>query len=179
MDLGTTQGTESLLDILDKAAAQPATLLVGMDSKVVDPTPVPVITSHGRPDHTLPLICHYEKLGLHPEFALYILSRVVPRADKATDAPKLQHGILVFDDKAAKSSCRHDLFPQGWWVERPSKGREVQQQNIELKVRAPDARDDAVHRAQAPDYVDTHILLAVAGDFLASPVRFKGASATE
>lgn len=45
--------------------------------------------------------------------------------------------------------------------------------------RLNNARNDAVHRAQAPDHADTHILLAVAGDFLASPVRFKGAPATE
>lgn len=43
--------------------------------------------------------------------------------------------------------------------------------------RLNEARNDAVHRAQAPDYVGTHILLRVAGDFLRSPVRFKGASA--
>lgn len=43
--------------------------------------------------------------------------------------------------------------------------------------RLNNARIDAVHRAQAPDYVDTHILLAVAGNFLRSSVRFKGASA--
>lgn len=39
-----------------------------------------------------------------------------------------------------------------------------------------DARNDAVHRAQAPDYVGTHILLRVAGEFLGSSDRFKGAS---
>lgn len=44
--------------------------------------------------------------------------------------------------------------------------------------RLSQARNDAVHRVQAPDYVDTHILLAVAGDFLASSVRFKGGSAS-
>lgn len=43
--------------------------------------------------------------------------------------------------------------------------------------RLNEARNDAVHRAQAPDYVGTHILLQVAGDFLGSSVRYKGASA--
>lgn len=34
------------------------------------------------------------------------------------------------------------------------------------------ARNDAVHRAQAPEYVETVVLLRVAGDFLRSSVRF-------
>lgn len=38
-----------------------------------------------------------------------------------------------------------------------------------------EARNDAVHRAQAPDYIGTHNLLRIAGDFLRSSVRFKGA----
>lgn len=40
------------------------------------------------------------------------------------------------------------------------------------------ARNDAVHRAQAPDYFETLILLQVVGNFLGSSVRFKGASAS-
>lgn len=40
-----------------------------------------------------------------------------------------------------------------------------------------DARNDAVHRVQAPDYVGTHNLLRIAREFLESPVRFKGTSA--
>jgi hypothetical protein len=39
------------------------------------------------------------------------------------------------------------------------------------------ARNDAVHRAQAPDYSETLILLEVAGNFLESSVRVKDASA--
>jgi hypothetical protein len=66
-----------------KAAAQPATLVFGADSKVVDPASVAVIAGHGRPDHTLPVMCHYDELGLHEELPLYILSRILPRAHKA------------------------------------------------------------------------------------------------
>jgi hypothetical protein len=39
------------------------------------------------------------------------------------------------------------------------------------------ARNDAVHRAQAPDSLETAILLSVAGNFLRSSGRVKGASA--
>ncbi|WGM20942.1 hypothetical protein QEH68_01760 [Paenarthrobacter sp. OM7] len=39
------------------------------------------------------------------------------------------------------------------------------------------ARNDAIHRAQAPDYVETFSLLHVVGNFLRSPVRTKEASA--
>ncbi|MET3172827.1 UNVERIFIED_ORG: hypothetical protein ABIB52_000655 [Arthrobacter sp. UYCu721] len=39
------------------------------------------------------------------------------------------------------------------------------------------ARNDAVHRAQAPDYIETVTLLEVADNFLASSVRIRGASA--
>lgn len=38
-----------------------------------------------------------------------------------------------------------------------------------------EARNDAVHRAQAPDYIGTHTLLRVAGDFVRSTVRLEGA----
>ncbi|AOY70783.1 hypothetical protein ARZXY2_1230 [Arthrobacter sp. ZXY-2] len=43
--------------------------------------------------------------------------------------------------------------------------------------RLTDARNDAVHRAQAPDSFETLSLLQVAGDFLWSSVRIKDASA--
>lgn len=43
--------------------------------------------------------------------------------------------------------------------------------------RLNDARNDAVHRAQAPDYFNTVSLLQVTGDFLGTSVRVKGASA--
>ncbi|MDP9694434.1 UNVERIFIED_ORG: hypothetical protein J2X79_001993 [Arthrobacter globiformis] len=42
-----------------------------------------------------------------------------------------------------------------------------------------DARNDAVHRAEAPDYFGTVRLLHVVGDFLGTSVRFKDASTTE
>lgn len=40
------------------------------------------------------------------------------------------------------------------------------------------SRNDDVHRAQAPDYIGTHTLLHVAGEFLKSPVRYAGESAS-
>lgn len=43
--------------------------------------------------------------------------------------------------------------------------------------RLNDARNDAVHRAQVPDYFDTVSLLQVAGDFLGTSVHIKDASA--
>lgn len=45
--------------------------------------------------------------------------------------------------------------------------------------RLNDARNDAVHRAQAPEYFDTVRLLQVVGDFLGTSVRIRGASAAE
>ncbi|MDI2036440.1 hypothetical protein PJL15_03577 [Paenarthrobacter nitroguajacolicus] len=120
MDLGTTQRAKSLLDVADKASAQPEALLFRVDSKVVDPATMAVIARHGRPNNMPPVMGHYEKLGLHSELPLYIFSRIVPGADKATNTPKLDYGVLVSSDEAAKSNCGHSLFlgvvlGDSWW----------------------------------------------------------------
>ncbi|AFR28779.1 hypothetical protein [Arthrobacter sp. Rue61a] len=43
--------------------------------------------------------------------------------------------------------------------------------------RLNDARNDALHRAQALDYFDTVGLLQVAGDFLGTSIHIRGRSA--
>lgn len=69
---------------------------------------------------------------------------------------------------------------------RPSLGRYIdvaKASGFEFDVtfedlkRLNDARNDAVHRAQAPDSFETLMLLRVVGNFLASSARIRGASA--
>ena len=69
---------------------------------------------------------------------------------------------------------------------RPSLGRYIdvaKASGFEFDVtfedlkRLNDARNDAVHRAQAPDSFETLMLLRVVGNFLASSARTRGASA--
>lgn len=61
----------------------------------MDPTSMTVISGHGRSYQTLVVMCHHEKLRLHQELPLDILSRVIPRPHKSTNTPKIHHRIRV------------------------------------------------------------------------------------
>jgi hypothetical protein len=73
----------------------PFTLMLWMDSKIVDPTTMTVVSRHNGRNDMLSKATDKEKIRLHLEFSLYVTIRIVPRNDETAVSPQLDYGFLI------------------------------------------------------------------------------------
>ena len=73
----------------------PCALMLWMDSKIVDPTTMTVVSDHDGGNDMVSGAADNEKIRLHLEFSLYVTMRIVPWNDEAAVSPQLDYGFLI------------------------------------------------------------------------------------
>jgi hypothetical protein len=66
-----------------------------MDSKIVDPTTMTVVSGHDGGNDMVSRGADKEKIRLHLEFSLYVTMRIVPLNDETAVSPQLDYGFLI------------------------------------------------------------------------------------
>ena len=66
-----------------------------MDSKIVDPTTMTVVSGHDGGNDMVSRAADYEKIRLHLEFPPNVSMRIVPGNAKTAVSPQLDDGFLI------------------------------------------------------------------------------------
>ena len=73
--------------LIHHSLGNPCTLMLWMDSKIVDPTTMTVVSGHHGGNDMVSRAADKEKIRLHLEFSLYVTMRIVPRNDETAVSP--------------------------------------------------------------------------------------------
>jgi hypothetical protein len=81
--------------LIHHSPGNPCTLILWMDSKIVDPATMTVVSGHDGGNDMVSRAADKEKIRLHLEFSLYVTMWIVPRNDQTAVSPQLDYGFLI------------------------------------------------------------------------------------
>ena len=73
--------------LIHHSLGNPCTLMLWMDSKIVDPTTMTVVSGHHGGNDMVSRAADKKKIRLHLEFSLYVTMGIVPRNHETTVSP--------------------------------------------------------------------------------------------